>query len=330
MFSKGVDSITLEDVRRVTDDVTVAARYLGISEIPCLILSPLRQDSKPSLSIFMLHGTDCILYHDFGTGEKGTIYQLLSEIWNIPLHKVYRTVLSDIPGKICISRKGSTGNTVHHRSTSQIKVRIRPWRPYDFEYWGSYGIPSKWLEWGGIYPISHIFIERPDNTSVIPAEKYAYVYVERKDNQLSLKIYQPFSEKFKWMSKHDSSVWDLWTRLPDHGDSLIIASSRKDALCIWANTGIPSVSLQGEGYIPKENVVQQLKERFNKVFVLYDNDFQDDKNYGRAFGSQIAEKFGVIQIEIPTEYHSKDPSDLYRNWGKDIMKTVILQLLQNN
>lgn len=330
MFSKGVDSITLEDVRRVTDDVTVAARYLGISEIPCLILSPLRQDSKPSLSIFMLHGTDCVLYHDFGTGDKGTIYQLLSEIWNIPLHKVYRTVLSDIPGKICISRKGSTGNAVHHRSESQIKVRIRPWKPYDFEYWGSYGIPSKWLEWGGIYPISHIFIERPDNTSVIPAEKYAYVYIERKDNKLSLKIYQPFSEKFKWMSKHDSSVWDLWTRLPENGDTLIIASSRKDALCIWANTGIPSVSLQGEGYIPKENVIQQLKERFNKVFVLYDNDFQDDKNYGRAFGSQIAEKFGITQIEIPTEYHSKDPSDLYRNWGKDIMKTVILQLLQNN
>ena len=141
-----------------------------------------------------------------------------------------------------------------------------------------------------------------------------------------MKIYQPFSERMKWLSKHDSSVWDLWDRLPEKGNKLIITSSRKDALCIWENTGIPAISLQGEGYIPKEHVVQQLKDRFEIVYVLYDNDFNSDINNGRVFGETLSRKFNLRQIEIPTEWRCKDTSDLCYNWGRDIVKQVITEL----
>ena len=132
----------------------------------------------------------------------------------------------------------------------------------------------------------------------------------------------------KWLSKHDSSVWDLWDRLPQQGDKLIITSSRKDALCIWENTGIPTVSLQGEGYIPKEHVIQQLKDRFKTIYVLYDNDFNSDINNGRIFGRTLADKFGLTQIEIPEEFQSKDTSDLCLNWGRQTVKQVINQLTE--
>ena len=119
------------------------------------------------------------------------------------------------------------------------------------------------------------------------------------------------------MNKHDGSVWDLWTKLPDKGDNLIITSSRKDALCIWANTGIPSLSLQAESYLPKQHVVQQLKDRFKNVYVLYDNDFDSSENHGRELGNLMAKEFDLIQIEIPDEYKSKDTSDLYKKlWKK--------------
>ena len=82
-------------------------------------------------------------------------------------------------------------------------------------------------------------------------------------------------------------------------------------MCIWENTGIPSISLQAESYLPKQHVVQQLKDRFRKVYVLYDNDFNSTKeNYGRIFGKTMAESFDLIQLEIPNKYESKDPSDL--------------------
>jgi hypothetical protein len=60
--------------------------------------------------------------------------------------------------------------------------------------------------------------------------------------------------------------------------------------------------------------------------VLYDNDFQSDINNGRLFGQSLANRFGLKQIEIPTEWKCKDVSDLCFNWGRDIVKQVIEEL----
>ena len=270
-------------------------------------------------------------YKDFATNEQGSLYDFLGKLW----HKSFNSVISDIASNLKISQlslESSFHKTLRKRTTSKLEVKVREWREYDFKFWKQFGINEKWLRFGEVYPISTLFFTKNGNTMTIPAEKYAYVYVERKDGIVTLKVYQPYSTKIKWLSKHDSSVWDLWSKLPESGERLIITSSRKDALCLWANTGIPSVSLQGEGYMPKEHVVQQLKDRFKKVFVLYDNDFKaeekGEENHGRVFGKILADMFHIQQIEIPAEYKSKDPSDLYKDWGKDVFANVILSLIE--
>ena len=209
---------------------------------------------------------------------------------------------------------------------------MREWREWDFEYWESYGVPKNWLLHADIYPISYIFIiSETGYIRTVIADKYAYTFVERKDGIVSEKVYQPYNkEGFKWRSGHDSSVWDLWTRLPKTGESVIITSSRKDALCIWAQTGIPSVSLQSEGMKIKPQVIQELKDRFNKVFVLYDNDMHGEKNVGRIDGKKIADEFNVIQIEIPSIYGCKDTSDLYNKYKGNIVKEVIYKLIKEH
>ena len=327
MVSKGTDTISIDDVRRITTDYEVVNKYLGISVVPSNINSILREDKNPSLCIFPYK--DGLFYKDFGTNQSGNIYQLLSLYWNIPLNQVYRKIVTDFNSNNKLSCcKKSSKTIIKRKSNINIKVKIRNWKPWDIEYWSSYGINLKWLKYCDIYPISHIFlIHQNGEQLIISADKYAYVYIERKDNKVSLKIYQPYSTNFKWMSKHDASVWDLWTKIPEKGDKLIITSSRKDALCLWANTGIPSLSLQGEGYVPKEKVINQLKERYNKIYVFYDNDFENKVNNGRNYGRILAEKFNLQQIEIPTEYKSKDPSDLYKNWGKEVFLNVINQLI---
>ena len=327
MVSKGTDTISIDDVRRITTDYEVVNKYLGISVVPSNINSILREDKNPSLCIFPYK--DSLFYKDFGTNQSGNIYQLLSLYWNIPLNQVYRKIITDFNSNNKLSCcKKSSKTIIKRKSNINIKVKIRNWKPWDIEYWSSYGISLKWLEYCDIFPISHIFlIHQNGEQLIISADKYAYVYIERKDNKVSLKIYQPYSTNFKWMSKHDASVWDLWTKIPEKGDKLIITSSRKDALCLWANTGIPSLSLQGEGYVPKEKVINQLKERYNKIYVFYDNDFENKVNNGRNYGRILAEKFNLQQIEIPTEYKSKDPSDLYKNWGKEVFLNVINQLI---
>ena len=325
MVSKGQDNININDVREITSDDEVVSKYLGINSVPIIMLSPLRKDKNPSLSIFRLPDGN-IGYKDFGTGEKGIVYDLLSKLWNISIKQVYRRIIDDYSPSNTLINKTKRQRKLR-KSCTTLNVKTREWRDWDLEYWNKYGISKEWLEYAEVYPISTLFFNNDKTT--IPAEKYAYVYVERKDNKVTLKVYQPYSERFKWISKHDSSVWDLWTKIPITGDKLIITSSRKDALCVWSNSGIPSLSLQGEGYIPKESVINELKSRYKDIYVLYDNDFQSDVNHGRLYGKHLSELYNLKQIEIPDEYRSKDPSDLCMNCGREVVRNVILQLTNN-
>jgi hypothetical protein len=78
--------------------------------------------------------------------------------------------------------------------------------------------------------------------------------------------------------------------------------------------------------------MQELKDRFKKVYILYDNDFKNEaesgSNPGREAAKSIAEEFDIEQIEIPASYKAKDSSDLYKKYGKDIFLRVFKQIIK--
>ena len=85
---------------------------------------------------------------------------------------------------------------LHKAGTLSLQKTKREWKSYDLLYWQEYGISLKTLEFFNVEPISHFFV----NDKIITADKYAYCYVEFKDSKSTLKIYQPFSEKLKWLN----------------------------------------------------------------------------------------------------------------------------------
>ena len=328
-------SILLEDIFEFTTEVEIISYYLNLSEIPCLIKSPLRMDSHPSFSIYTPNGKN-VKFVDFGTGEYGNCFSLLQALWNLSFREVISRIYLDLPKitknptlKVNISNfqyKDLHAQGLQCPKTQQLKVTIRNWQSYDLEYWESFGVSKPWLEFGKIFPISHIFIQKEGKAQTVwPAHEYAYVFVENKDNIESIKIYQPY-HTFKWLNNHDSSVWDLWEQLPASGEKLIITSSRKDALSIWENSGIPSCSMQSERQLPKKQVIEELKSRFKRVFILYDNDFNKPINTGREYGSKIAKEFDIQQIELPAELECKDSSDFCHKYGRKQLQTQLLTL----
>lgn len=331
-FSQGKPSVVLDDILKKVGEFNILSHYLGISKVPCIINSPLRDDNNPSFGLYSLDGIK-VRYKDLATNDSGDTFDILSKMWKLgfeeTLDKIYEDVkyMDSEHDSISTLDSERSSRTYHYDTT--LECKIRDWREHDIQYWKNQGISLPWLKFGEIYPISHKIITKDKNRYEIPAEKHAYAYVERKDGEVSLKLYQPFSDTFKWSNKHDSSVWDLWEQLPENGDYLIITSSRKDALCIWENVGIPAVSLQAESNFPKEHVVQQLKDRFKNIFILYDNDYDAEVNVGRVNAGKLAKKFNLLHIEIPNIYKSKDPSDLYKNYNKHTLKTVILQLMKD-
>ena len=331
MFSYVNPGISLDSILSKVTVFDILSTYLGVNELPICINNPCRKDDNPSLGLYYSSKYNTMSYKDFATGDTGNLFGLLMNLWNCSFDEVLKKIDNDInslsPTTLQIKSKSKT----HFKRThSDLQVKIRDWEDYDDEFWHKYGLNREWLKFGDVYPISYIIIKKENNTQYIKAEKYAYVYVERKDGIVTLKVYQPYSERMKWLSKHDGSVIDLWTKIPKEGDNLIITSSRKDALCTWTITGIPCISFQGEGYWPKEHVIQQLKDRYKNIYVLFDNDFKSEVNHGQLFAQKLCDYFQLKNLTLPTELGEKDQSDLVKHYGPNKLKDVIMTLIEQS
>ena len=98
----------------------------------------------------------------------------------------------------------------------------------------------------------------------------------------------------------------------------------KDALCLWANTGIPAIAIQGEGYGISDTAVNELKRRYKKVFILLDND-----KAGLIDGKKLAEQTGFINLILPQTSQGKDVSDMYYYYGKEYLCNTVMKLLKS-
>lgn len=317
-----------------TDKVSeadVLGFYLGITSIPCNIISPFRHDSKPSLSFYSPDGKK-VNFIDFGNfSDRGSLMTFFMRLWNLDYNSTVDKIVKEVvlKNKVEYKEKTTKIQEVKVHGKIELQCKIRKWRDYDIEYWKSYGVPLKWLEWAEVYPISHKFIIKDGRLMVFGADKYAYTFVHHKDNRIQLKIYQPYNKLFKWCTNLDKSVWSLWDKIPPTGNNLIISSSFKDCLNIMANLNIPAICLQGEGYIPKPHVMQQLKDRYKNIIVFYDNDYEKLKNAGHADAVALCEAYNLKMIEIPAEYEAKDPSDLFKKYGKEKYLKILKSLLKD-
>ena len=321
-------SIDLEEIYSKVSDLDILHHYFGITNVPCIINSPFRPDKNPSLSFYSRDGVE-VLWTDFSTKEAGNVIHLMSRYWGESYTKTLEKLWEDLPNitnitnhvELCKKRY------IVKKSNVILKCKVREWKDYDLEYWKSFGISKKWLEYANVYPISHKIIIKDDERMVFSADKYAYAYVEFKDNKTTLKVYQPFNTKgFKWSNNHDKSVISLWSKVPANGLMLCICASLKDALCLWANTGIPSIAVQGEGYSMSDTAISELKRRYEHIYILFDND-----EAGIIDGVKLAEQTGFTNIVLPRINEAKDISDLYKSLeDKEQFKNLMLNLFKNN
>ena len=317
IVGKTLQSISKAEILNQFSEVQILASVFPyITSVPCLISSPLRTDDRPSFSIYMSDGGH-IYYKDYGISESGGLWDLLCKYWNCTIHQALNKICDLLISKKNIEVKPKQIKTLTRRENyelKQIQVVVRPFRDYDYEYWESYGITRKWLRYAEVYPISHKIVIKKDHSDdkghkyIFPADKYAYVFTERKEGKLQLKIYQPFNTKgFKWCSKMDGSVVGLWSKIPEYGDRVIICSSLKDALCVSCQLNIPTLCLQGEGYGMSDTAIKELKRRYKKVFISFDTD-----KAGREDSAKLAKETGFINV-IPDFGKYKDFSDYYKS-----------------
>lgn len=331
MINTNKKDITKELLLKEIDDYSIFKFYIGDFEIRKPILSPLRKEKNPSFALFIGKNNE-ICFNDFNLGGGDVIkfvqmrfglsfYDALSQIvmdFNLAgqfnINSIKKTTTIKIPIKYDKEEFIKENKLKYH-----LGKRSRKWKLVDWKYWGLYGVTYPTLQKFRCKPIDYIFC----NEMIIKADKYAYSFSEFKDKKETFKLYQPYSDSYKWLNNHNHSVWQGWSQLPETGDILIITKSLKDVMSIYENTGIPAISLQAENVKPKSQIIKELKKRFRTIYVLYDNDFDKPTNWGREWAIELARTYGLIQIEISEDYKSKDFSDLYVNHGKKIAINIL-------
>lgn len=339
MFDLNKKLVSKEGLLKYIQEIDVYRFYTGTDVVLSgNMLSPLRKEKNPSFGYFVGENQE-ICFKDFKLGGGDFVkfvelkfglnyFEALSKI-AIDLNISDKFIVKDMnkSSKEFDPNKYSTTKDKLLSTSNRVKIgrKIRKWKNHDIKFWNDFGISKKTLEKYNVEPISFIFL----NDKPVMADNYAYCFTEIKDNVVTYKIYQPFNEKYKWLTNHNSSVWQGWRQLPDKDEMLIITSSLKDAMCIVENTSYCSVALQNESIQPKKQVVDELHNRFETIYLLYDNDYDKEINWGRTFGKEISLKNRFFQLEIPEEFISKDFSDLVKNVGVKRAVSVLTHLQEN-
>lgn len=297
------------------------------------MLSPLRKEKSTSFGFFVKKGE--ILFNDFVLGG-GDCIRFVELLYNCSYTKALAIIVRDFKLEEHFLTTTVKGVKKPEKKITQLKSdilegvsdlklgkKVRKWNINDKHFWTPFGISLKTLRKYNVEPISHVFV----NDKIVKAHEYAYCFKENKDGYETYKIYQPFSKDYKWLNNHNDTVWQGWQQLPAEGTELIITKSLKDVMAITENLGIPAVSLQAESVKPKSKIIEELKSRFFNIYLLYDNDYDKETNWGQVYASKLKEEYKFLNLVIPSRYESKDYSDLIKNHGKETANEVIKQLM---
>ena len=144
----------------------------------------------------------------------------------------------------------------------------------------------------------------------------------KKDNSL-YKVYQPKSSDYKFIKV--SEYIQGYEQLTFTKKYLVICSSLKDIMAFTKlkYSNIEVIAPDSENTIISDNLIKLLKERYQAVCTLFDND-----EAGIKAMTAYTEKYGIKGALLPL---AKDLSDSTRDFGllktKEVLTPILKQAL---
>lgn len=304
----------------VFDKVDLSGRYV----------SPLRNDSRAGC-FFWETPDSRILFVDYGNPTKTHFLsiELVKEYYNLPTMRdailFVKEKFKSFVGENIPDRKNLV---IKERVRKTIKVFPRDWNTQDKLFWSSYGITRIQLEEDRVVPVNffQVYSGEVFNTYQNRTISYAYNFIDN-----TVKIYNPYETDFKWYTNAGSNTIGNIENIDPTGSELIITKSYKDCR-VLRNLGYKNVVwLQNEGQIPRVDILLSLINRFEKVYILFDNDEPGKVSSERIkkFINTLIKEEKVESIFIPNEYITKDPSDFYKKYGEKELEDLINKIIQD-
>jgi len=297
--------------------------------------SPLREDSNPDCR-FESRPDGTILWVDFGDlPTHRTCFRMMMDYTGVSLERVIHILCStfnlstdaaDYPD----SPISFFEDTTNHKQRAEIIYTKREYSKKDILYWSKFIIRPEHLLEDNVFAVSRYYINNPSKEKPVSFSPVGLCYAI--DFLDAVKIYQPHSLKYKWISNCNKNHIGNYDNLPATGNTLIITKSYKDHR-VFRNIGLDEaysvVWFQNEGIIPSEDILRVLAWRFSYIVVFFDSDEPGIKAglELKAKLEKIRGQVGICMTYIPKEYGYKDVGEFIEKEGQRDTLTLLTNLL---
>lgn len=304
---------------------------------------PFRDDPNPSMA-FTYTSTNHLMWKDFGFSEQekfdavGLATYMKYGEKAIKDHEKYRAKTCNLLWeKLVLNREEDFQPLVRDKKAIKrfkgncyMDFLYGEWDKNTLKYWKQYGITRGTLEKYNVKPLKELFVyDKPMWSYSNDEPMYLYTFSEE---QSKYKVYRPLSDsEDKFRSQNISHVIEGFGKLPTKMDTVFITSSLKDTMTLY-EAGFNACNPTSETNVPivKFLIQKNLKNRANKIVILFDNDEQ-----GIISAKKILDdtsKVNVVAICMPISLKDKgikDPSDYSKKYGVNKLKKLVTKLLEN-
>ena len=319
------EHLTIEDILKHITQEQIYTYYIEEDIVSGVTInSPLRVDKIPSFAIYYHRsGSGALMFYDFTTKESGDCFVFVRKLFNLSHYEALFKIACDfgLGNFEMTAKKKQIVDTkkVIQRPSIKLGIKSRRWKLRDKKYWFKSGVVKPTLLRYNVSPVDYVFF----NENAYKADPLAYSYAEYKDNEVTHKIYQPYSKNHKWINNANYTIHQGYTQLPKTGERLIITKSIKDVMSLWDVTKTCSVGLQSESVMMKHSVMDEYKSRFNKVMCLFDND-----KAGRRLSEEFTKEYNVPHFYMPELENVTDFSDLVNTIGIEKAKIEFIKRIK--
>lgn len=307
--------------------------YLHLPVKKGLFRSPLRRDKQPTCS-FYRNKSGTLIFKDFATGQHLNVFDVVQSIFKCNYFESLRIIANDFgivrdsalhknPGKINLNPI-----KIKDKEISKIQIEMQEFTDSELKWWGKYGISKDILKRFDVYSCKHVFL---NDQLFAESQQHCPIfgYYGKKYQGLELwRCYFPKRTSFRFITNWPSKKIQGYDQLPKKGKLLVITKSMKDSMCLYS-CGITACAPNSENLFIPDKVLEDLKNRFKNIVVLYDNDRPGLYNMAKI----RKEHPELTYVFIPKKYGSKDISDFYKDHGRketlNLIKTFILWLKEH-
>ena len=316
--------VTREFLLSQNNEETYMSYYLGIPVTKGLFCSPLRQDKHTTCSFF--RGKSGRLYFkDFATGECLAFENVVMKKFACSYHESLKIIAKDfglIKGKHPKSKPIIKQEKFSSDKQTFIQIEQKEFSKEELTWWAQYGITKPILNKYRVFSCKTVFLNGSIFSQSTPkCPSYGY-YFGKKEHIEQWKIYYPTKTDYRFIGNISTKTIQGYRQLPKSGKLLVITKSQKDCMCLYS-MGIPACAPQSETQFISNTILEDLKQRFNKIVLLFDLD-----ETGIKFSKKIKKEYPFIKVTLlPRTKRCKDISDYYKKYGREETLNMIKQKL---